>query len=77
MKTYKQLVDELYEEVSKIDVSKLSLNSYSSGGLKEYVELLKSISSLPRESYGDKLDMCCSLGFGGALVPKYEESKTE
>lgn len=74
MKTYKELVQELYEEVSKIDVSKLTLASFS-GGLKDYVELLKAMSTLPPEGFGDKLDMCCAQGFGGFSVPKINESK--
>lgn len=74
MKTYKELVRGLYEEVSKIDVSKLSLSSFG-GGLKDYVELLKAISTLPSEGFGDKLDICCTQGFFGNPVPKIEESK--
>lgn len=74
MKTYKELVEGLYAEVSKIDVSKLSLSSFG-GGLKDYVELLKTMSSLPTESYGDKLDLSISQGFGGFCVPKIESTK--
>lgn len=74
MKTYKELVDGLYEEVSKIDISKLSLSSFG-GGLKEYVELLKSMSTLPPGDMRDKIDMCCTQSFGGFSVPKVEETK--
>ena len=41
MATYNELKNNFFEEVSKIDVSKLNL-SYG-GGLKEYAELLKTI----------------------------------
>lgn len=44
MKTYKELKDELFEEVSKIDISKLGLGF---GGLASYVELLERMSKLP------------------------------
>ena len=74
MKTYKELVQGLYEEVSKIDVSKLNMTSFG-GGLKDYVELLKAMSTLPPEGLGDKLDMCYTQGFGGFPVPKVEENK--
>lgn len=72
MKTYKELVDELYEEVSKIDVSKLSLSAF--GGLKEYVELLKVMSSLPSESAGNMDYVCNSQRFTGLDIPKKDKS---
>lgn len=75
MKTYKELVNELYEEVSKIDVSKLSLASFG-GGLKDYVELLKAMSSLPHADMSEIPGPAYSLGFGGFPVPK-EESKED
>lgn len=71
MKTYKELRDELFEEVSKIDVTKLSLGY---GGLESYVDLLKKMSELPNES-------CCEkyngelMGFGFTTVPKTEGGK--
>lgn len=74
MKTYKELVQGLYEEVSKIDVSKLLLSSFG-GGLKDYVELLKAMSNLLKEGLGDNVDMACMQGFGGFSVPKIEENK--
>lgn len=75
MKTYKELVQELYEEVSKIDVSKLSLSSFG-GGLKDYVELLKAMSSLPSESTGDMLYMCSTQRFTEIDIPKNNDSET-
>jgi hypothetical protein len=44
MKTYKQLKDELFEEVGKIDISQLGLGF---NGLSSYVELLERMSKLP------------------------------
>lgn len=70
MKTYKELRDELFEEVSKIDVSKLSLGY---GGLESYVDLIKKMSELPDESFFEKCKNGLSMGFGGAPVPKIEE----
>lgn len=75
MKTYKELRDGFFEEVSKIDVSKLSLMCYG-GSYKEYAELLKSMAEIPSMSREEEikargLDMCCSLN--NAQVPKIEE----
>lgn len=72
MKTYKELVQRLYEEVSKIDVSKLSLSSYG-GGLKDYVELLKSMSTLPNESTGDMLYMYNTQRLTNFDIPKNDK----
>ena len=45
--TYKELKDNFFKEVGKIDVSKLGL---SFGGLKEYAELLKLMAEIPEET---------------------------
>lgn len=68
MVTYKQLKDDFLEEVGKIDISKLGL---SFGGLKEYSELLKTISSLPEDTYENQIkNSKMSFGFGVAEIPK-------
>ena len=71
MKTYQELRDNFFEEVGKIDVSKLSLASF--GGLKDYAELLKVMSELPKENTYEKYKEGLSLGFGSMPVPKIEE----
>ncbi len=75
MKTYKELRDGFFEEVSKIDVSKLSLIGFG-GSYKEYAELLKSMAEIPSMSREEEikargLDMC--YGLNNAKVPKIEE----
>ncbi len=72
MKTYQELRDNFFEEVGKIDVSKLLLTSFG-GGLKDYAELLKIMSELPKENTYEKYKEGLSLGFGGSPVPKIEE----
>lgn len=72
MKTYKELRDELFEEVSKIDISKLSIGF---GGLSDYVDLLKKMSELPDESIYEKCKNGLSQGFGGFPIPKIEGGK--
>lgn len=72
MKTYKELRDELFEEVSKIDISKLSIGF---GGLSDYVDLLSKMSQLPDESLYEKCKNGLSQGFGGFPVPKIEGGK--
>lgn len=68
MASYKELKDNFLEEVSKIDVSKLGL---SFGGLKEYAELLKTISSLPEDTYENQMkNSVMSYGFGLSEIPK-------
>lgn len=69
MKTYKELRDGLFDEVSKIDVSKLSLGY---GGLESYVDLLKKMSELPDENCYEKYNGALT-GFGFVTVPKIEE----
>lgn len=71
MKTYQELRDNFFEEVGKIDVSKLPLTSF--GGLKDYAELLKIMSELPKENTYEKYKEGLSMGFGCAPVPKIEE----
>ncbi len=75
MKTYKELRDNFFEEVGKIDVGKLSLMGYG-GSLREYSELLKSMADIPSMSREEEikakgLDMCCCLN--NAEVPKVDE----
>lgn len=72
MKTYKELRDELFEEVSKIDISKLSIGF---GGLSDYVDLLNKMSQLPDESLYEKCKNGLSQGFGGFPAPKIEGGK--
>ena len=64
MKTYKQLKDELFEEVSRIDVSKIPL--YSFGGLKDYVDLLIRMADMPDEPRSEilKNNMSLCTGYG-------------
>lgn len=75
MKTYKELRDNFFEEVGKIDVGKLSLMGYGCS-LREYSELLKSMADIPSMSREEEikargLDMCCCLN--NAEVPKVDE----
>ena len=75
MKTYQELRNNFFEEVGKIDVSKLSLMWFG-GSYKEYAELLKSMANIPsmskeKEIKARGLDMCCCLN--NASVPKIEE----
>ncbi len=75
MKTYKELRENFFEEVGKIDVGKLSLMGYG-GSLREYSELLKSMADIPSMSREEEikakgLDMCCCLN--NAEVPKIDK----
>lgn len=75
MKTYKELKDNFFNEVGKIDVSKLSLGMFG-GGLKEYAELLKTMAELPDKGKDEWFDpalqnMCCSLG--NQTTPRIDE----
>lgn len=74
-KTYKELKDEFFEEVGKIDLSKLSIGF---GGLKDYAELLKIMAELPAESRDDYYKLAnanCELGFSVFGTPR--KSKEE
>lgn len=75
MKTYKELKDNFFDEVGKIDISKLSLTPYGNN-FKEYAELLKVMAEIPEESKGSMLyglqNSCCT-GFGGAETPRLKE----
>lgn len=53
MATYKELRDNFFDEVSKIDLNKLNLSF--GGGLKEYAELLKAMAEIPEMSYEERL----------------------
>lgn len=72
MKTYQELRDNFFEEVGKIDVSKLSLATFGNS-FKEYAELLKIMAEIPNKTVSERYDLCCCQGFGGAEVPKVEE----
>lgn len=73
MKSYEELRNELLEEVSKIDVSKLALSGIQNT-LRDYAELLKTLSTLPLkniyESEDSGLRMCCTVS-----IPKIKESE--
>ena len=72
MATYKDLKDNFLEEVSKIDVSKLSLGGFGNT-YKDYAELLKSISELREDNFLEKIG---EMGFGiKPEVPKKDEVK--
>lgn len=69
MSTYKELKDSFIEEVSKIDVSKLSLGGFGNT-YKDYAELLKIIFELPEQSFMEKFK---EMGFGvKSEAPKKE-----
>lgn len=55
MKTYKELKTELFEEVAKIDVSKLTLEPYGQNSLMAYTSLLAEMSKLPSYDIDDNL----------------------
>ena len=73
MKSYEELRNELFEEVSKIEVSKLALGGIQNT-LKDYAELLKTLSTLPLENIYESEEsgfrMCCTVS-----IPKSEESE--
>ena len=78
--TYKELKDSFFEEVGKVDVSKLELGF---GGLNTYAELLKIMAEIPDEAVDDGFgkmvkeakNAICSgyFGFGGSPVPREEK----
>ena len=71
MKTYKELKDNFFEEVGKVDVSKLGLGF---GGLKDYAELLKIMAEIPEKTISSVLNSCaCSSGFYSSGLPKINE----
>lgn len=77
MKTYKELKDNFFEEVGKIDVGKLFLGGFGNT-LKEYAELLKTMSEIPEktkdEILKDSMENASYIGgFGGLETPKIEE----
>lgn len=73
MKSYEELRNGLFEEVSKIEVSKLALSGIQNT-LRDYAELLKTLSTLPLkniyESEDSGLRMCCTVS-----IPKIKESE--
>ena len=74
MATYKELKDNFFEEVSKIDVSKLNLSL--TGGLKDYAELLKSMAEIPEETYEERLkSKDFAFGFSGFGTPRKQEGE--
>ena len=77
MKTYQELKNNFFDEVGKIDLSKLSLSNFG-GGLREYAELLKVMAEIPEKTKDEMFkesvqNSCCSLGFGGNSTPRIEE----
>lgn len=64
MKSYEELRNELFEEVGKIEVSKLALGGIQNT-LRDYAELLKTLSILPLkniyESEESGFHMCCTV----------------
>jgi hypothetical protein len=70
MKNYKELREELLEEVSRIDLSKLGLGMW---GLSSYVELLSKIAMLPNESYEDNISKVAHGISIGDEVPKKQK----
>lgn len=74
MATYKELKDNFFDEVSKIDVSKLNLSL--SGGLKDYAELLKIMAEIPESTNEERLkSKDYTLGFLGFGTPRKSESE--
>lgn len=59
-KTYKELKDNFFEEVGKVDLSKLGLGF---GGLKDYAQLLQMMATIPEETTSEYnrsvLSNCC------------------
>lgn len=72
MKTYQELKDNFFEEVGKVDVSKLTLSTFSYS-LTNYAELLKIMAEIPDKSYSERYGACCCQGFEGTEIPKIEE----
>lgn len=75
MKTYKEIKDNFFEEVGKIDISKLSLGMFG-GGLKEYAELLRVMADLPdkgRDEWFDPTLQNTCLGFNSQITPRIDE----
>lgn len=59
-KTYEELKDNFFEEVGKVDLSKLGLGF---GGLKDYAQLLQMMAEIPEGTkdnhYRSVLNDCC------------------
>lgn len=79
--TYKELKDRFFEEVGKVDLSKLGLTF---GGLKDYAELLKVMAEIPDETKEDSFKNGVGLasavcngfsGFGSSATPRVEEKE--
>lgn len=74
MTTYKELKDRFFDEVGRVDLSKLGLTF---GGLKEYAELLKIMAEIPDEPTEEKL----KYGFANlntaftSSVPKIDDKE--
>lgn len=58
--SYKELKEKFLNEVSQIDISKLSLGGFGNT-YRDYAELLKVISELPES---ERLMDLCKMGFG-------------
>lgn len=70
LKTYKELKDNFYEEVGKIDVSKLTLDGIGNT-YKDYAELLIKMAELERNHWIDELSGFNPNGFR-VSTPKVE-----
>lgn len=74
--TYKEIKDNFFEEVGKVDISKLGLTF---GGLRDFAELLKIMAEIPAEPREDSLkyamqNACAiSSGISSFSVPRKEE----
>lgn len=71
---YTQLKYNFFQEVGKIDVSKLGLGF---GGLKDYAELLKIMAEIPEktkdEEIKENMQKAAFIGFGSPETPKVEK----
>lgn len=76
-KTYKELKDNFFEEVGKVDLSKLGLGF---GGLKDYAQLLQMMATIPEEAKSDYdrsflNDCCCNISPYDAPRKSEQEEK--
>lgn len=75
MKTYKELKENFFEEVGKVDLSKLNVGF---GGLKDYAELLRIMAEIPEEprdeSYKSLINgFALNQDFSGLSTPRIKE----
>lgn len=60
LKTYKELKDNFYEEVGKIDLSKLTLGGYANTYL-QYAELLVKMAELESKTFWSSHSCCRTI----------------